>query len=315
MKRPDGFDQRTAPEPAPVRTRSPLRSRGRMTQADRIREPEPVSTPRPAPTPSPGPSSARLDRLARRALRRAEAKRRRFERSEVRRFTRRSRRRRVTWAVVAGFVVVLLGLVAVAVYSPLLALRSIEIDGTARVDRAQVLDAVDGQLQTPLALVDFSLIQEQLGSFPLIKSYVTETRPPDTLVITVVERQPVGAISDGGGFSLVDPAGIVVERSQARIAGVPLIDIGTAGVDSSAFDAAVEVLLALPDTVLAALDTITARTKDDVRLTLAGGGASIIWGSADRSDYKARVLAAALANNFPNVSEYNVSAPGQLTYR
>lgn len=233
----------------------------------------------------------------------------------MRRFTRRSRRRRITWAVVAGFVVAMFALVAVAVYSPLLALTSIEIDGASRVDPAQVLDAVDGQLDTPLALIDFTSIEDQLGAFPLIKSYVTETKPPDTLVIHIVERQPVGAVADGAGFSLVDPAGIVVERAQARITGVPLIDIGSADVDDPAFDAAVEVLLALPDSVLAQLDTIAARTKDDVRLTLAGGGASIIWGSADQSDYKARVLAAALANNFPNVSEYNVSAPGQLTYR
>ncbi len=233
----------------------------------------------------------------------------------MRRFTRSTRRRRITWAVVAGLVAVMIGLVAVAVYSPLLALRSIEIDGTVRVDPADIQDAVDAQLDTPLALIDFDAIERQLGAFPLIKSYVTETKPPGTLAIHIVERQPIGAMAVGDGFTLVDPAGVVIERSQTRIDGVPLIDIGAADVGSSAFDAAVEVLLALPDPVLAQLDTIAATTKDDVTLTLAGGGASIIWGSADQSDYKARVLAAALANSFPGVTEYNVSAPGQLTYR
>ncbi|MEY2848848.1 MAG: hypothetical protein RI885_1513 [Actinomycetota bacterium] len=217
--------------------------------------------------------------------------------------------------MVSGFVVVMVALVAVAVYSPLLALRSIEINGTQRIDPARLLEAVDGQLDTPLALVDFPAIDDQLGAFPLIRSYVTETRPPGTLVIHIVERQPIGAVAVGGGFTLVDPAGVVIEKAQARIDGVPLIDVGGADADGAAFDAAVEVLLALPDPVLSMLDTITARSKDDVTLSLAGGGATIIWGSADQSDYKARVLAAALANSFPGVSEYNVSAPGQLTYR
>ncbi len=288
----------------------------------------PKPTERTVPTGSPAGAGANTDadtgadtdagtdeRQAKRDLRRAEARRRRFERSEVRRFTRRTRRRRITLATIGAVVAVLLGMIAVAVYSPLLALKTIEIDGTSRIDPAALHDAIDEQLDTPLALIDFDEITESFRSFPLIKSYVTETIPPDTLVIHIVERQPIGALPDGSGFTLVDPAGIVVERSEARIEGVPLIDIGSAGADTPAFAAAVEVLLALPDSVLSRLDTVTASTKDDVSLTLAGDGARIIWGSADRSDYKARVLAAALENDFPGVTEYNVSAPGQLTYR
>ncbi|MCY7326657.1 MAG: FtsQ-type POTRA domain-containing protein [Microbacteriaceae bacterium] len=233
----------------------------------------------------------------------------------MRRFTRRSRRRRVVWTVTLGIIVAMATLVAVAVYSPLLALKTIQIDGTSRLNPDDIHSVVDGQLGTPLALIDFDRITEELGDFPLVRSYVTETVPPHRLIIHIVEREPVGSLATGSGFDLVDPAGVVIERSQARIPGVPLIDIGGAGSDSAAFDAAVEVLIALPEPVLVQLDTIVAGTRDDVQLTLAGGGAKIIWGSADDSAIKARILAAALAQNYPNVIEYNVSAPGQLTYR
>jgi cell division protein FtsQ len=253
------------------------------------------------------------ERGSRRDVRRTARARRRYERDEVRRFTRRHRQRRIAGGIAAGLVLLLVGLVAVAVYSPLLALQTIRIEGTERVPADDVLDAVDGQLGTPLALLDLDEVEERLGDFPLIRSYVTETMPPHTLVIHVVERQPIGALPDGDGVAMVDPAGVVVERAAERPAGVPLIDIGDAGVDSDAFDAAVEVLVALPDPVLAELESITATTIDDVRLRLVDQGPEIAWGSAARSDYKARVLEKALRLDLTGVSEINVSAPGQLT--
>lgn len=255
------------------------------------------------------------ERRARADLARAARKRRRYERAERRRFTRRSRRRRITWMVTVGIVIVMLGLVAVAVFSPLLALREIRVDGTARLSAPAIAAAIDGQKGTPLALIDMKRMTDELAKFPLIRSFVTETIPPDTLAIHIVERQPIGSISSPGGYSLVDPAGVEIEKSTERIAGVPLIDTGGAGASSPAFTAAVEVLVVMPESVLSQLDTISARTRDDVTITLASSGTRIVWGSADNSVYKARVLAAALAKNFPGVTEYNVSAPGQLTYR
>jgi len=261
------------------------------------------------------PAAVALDKKAGRVLARAARARRHYERAEVRRFTRSRRRRRVTWAIVGGLVVTMLALVAVAVYSPLLALQTIRIEGAARVPADDILDAVDGQLGTPLALLDFGRIEGEIADFPLIRSYVTETVPPDTLVIHISERQPIGALADAAGFTLVDAAGVVVERVQERAPGIALIEVGGAGTDSAAFDGAVQVLLALPESVRARLDTITATTTDDVRLTLIDQGPAIVWGSADDSDYKARVLEDALAQDFSNASEINVSAPGQLTYR
>ncbi|WP_201276577.1 FtsQ-type POTRA domain-containing protein [Marisediminicola senii] len=273
----------------------------------------PSTLPRGPVTPEPTPE--RDERAARRDVRRAARQHRRFERGEVRRFTRRSRRRRIGWSVALGMVATMAILVGVAVYSPLLALRTIEIEGTSRIDEVALYDAVDDQLDTPLALIDFDQLERELGAFPLIRSYVTETVPPNTLIINVVERQPIGSLPSGSGFAMVDPAGIVIERSEERMPGVPLIEIAGQDAGSPAFEAAVEVLLALPDSILTQLDTVTAATRDDVRLTMSTGGAQIVWGSADDSDYKARVLAVALAQNYPNVTEYNVSAPGQFTWQ
>jgi cell division protein FtsQ len=249
---------------------------------------------------------------ARRAARRASGERRRTERTEVRRFTRRSRHRRATWITAGAIVVLLVASVAVAVFSPLLSLEQIEVEGTERVDAAEVQAAVSGQLGTPLARIDFGRITTELEAFPLIASYVTETAPPHTLVIRVTERQPIATVAAGDGFDLVDPAGVVVQRLDARQEGVPLVDVGGAPLDGTAYRSAAEVLLALPQTLRQTVDSVTASTADDVALSLTTGE-QVVWGSADHSAEKAQVLAGLVADQArrdPGAAvEFDVSAP------
>jgi cell division protein FtsQ len=240
----------------------------------------------------------------------AARERRRYERAEVRRFTRRARNRRIGVAAIAGLVVTLVGLVLVAVYSPVLALRTITVDGTARVDAALLQETVAGQLGTPLALVDYDRITRELAAFPLIRSYVTEVVPPDTLLIHVTERQPVGQLSVDGVFRLVDPAGVSVQDSAERVPGVPVIDLAGGAIPGPQFEAVVEVLLALPPELLARVDSASARTQDDVTLVLAGVGQGVEWGSADDSARKAALLEALIAAIDPSrPGTFDVSAP------
>lgn len=240
----------------------------------------------------------------------AARQRRRYEKSEIRRFTKRNRHRRLGWLVGFGAVLGLAGLLAVAVYSPMLALRTIEIDGTAKVSAEEVHAAIDGQLGTPLALLDYDALRHELDRFPLIRSYVTEVVPPGTLRVHIVERAPVGAIAATGGYAIVDPAGVVLDSSAERVQGAPLIDIGASGTDSVAFRAVVDVLLSLPDSVRSMVDTASASSKDDVVLVLAGVGQRVVWGSAERSALKARVLQDLIATQSASAHvEYDVSAP------
>ncbi len=234
----------------------------------------------------------------------------------MRRFTRRARNRRLATAAIVGVLITLAGLVLTAVYSPILALRTITVEGTSRVSAEQVMAAVDEQMGTPLALIDYGKITNQLGAFPLIRSYVTETIPPSTLVIHVVERAPVGAIKVGSTFQLVDPAGVVVQESSERAAGIPLIDIGGASTSSEAFDSVVEVLVSLPATLLAQVDSVSAKTHDDVSLVLTGVGQRVIWGSATDSAAKAALLAALIAVTDPGrAGAFDVSAPSNGVFR
>lgn len=253
------------------------------------------------------PSEARSKNVSIRASRR---ERRRFERREVRRFTRRSRHRRLTWVVLFSVVGVLAGLLAVAIYSPLLSLRTIVIDGVSTVSADEVREAIEGQMGTPLALLDYDKMRTELDAFPRIRSFSTEIVPPSTLKIHIVERSPVGVITSVSGFQIVDPAGVVLESTPRRPDGLPLIDLANGDTGSVEFAAVVDVVLALPEPLRSRVDVAYATSKDDVRLVLRDAGQRVRWGSAERSALKARVLVELMETQDGNAHvEFDVSAP------
>lgn len=254
--------------------------------------------------------SANESRASRAHLRASSRERRRFERREVRRFTRHSRHRRLAWMVGLSVVAVVAGLLAFAVYSPVLALRTITVEGTSSVSADDVLTAIDGQVGTPLALLDYAALRSQLDEFPMIRSFSTEIIPPSTLKVHIVERSPVGVVTAHGGFTVVDPAGVVLESAERRPEGLPLIDLAGGDTDSVAFTAVVDVILALPESIRSRVDVAQATSKDDVRLVLTDAGERVRWGSSERSALKARVLEELMASQSGNSNlEFDVSAP------
>lgn len=246
---------------------------------------------------------------AQKNLAHAERRRRRYERAEARRFTQGTRTRRRKYLIALAGTVALVLLVVLTAYSPLLAVRTITVEGASRVDAAAVSAALDDQLGRPLTLVDFGEVKRTLETFPLIQSYVTEARPPDTLVVRIVERRPVVTVAVDGAFTLVDAAGVVVETTPERAAGYPIIDTAATPVDSPGFAAASSVLLALTPEFLAQVDSVSAPTPDSVTLALTSGQ-RVVWGSAEDSALKARIVASMISNpGIPNVTEYDVSSP------
>ncbi len=312
MKRPEGFDGRSqrgsdrGAEPPKQPRPKPVAGQGRAKPDPPRRPPREPRAPREK-VPQPARS-----RTARADFSSAERRRKREERAEVRRFTRRARRRRLGWLGALGVIVVLVLLVFGAVFSPILALRHVVVDGTQRLDAATLASAVNGQLGVPLALLDEDRIRGELAEFSLIRSYVTELVPPGTLLIHIVERAPIGVISSPAGFLLTDPAGVTIDTTVTRPEGYPQIELAPGeDVSGAGYRSMAEVLLALPPGVLAQVDTIAARTRDDVTLTLTGSAQRVAWGSAADSESKAAVLASLIAlHSGDGPGEYDVSAPG-----
>ncbi len=245
----------------------------------------------------------------------ASRARRKALRAEVRRFTVRQRRRRALWLGVAAAVLVITLATLGAAYSPLFAVERIHVVGTDQLDATAVEEALADQLGTPMPLVDESAVKAALVAFPLVESYTLEARPPHDLVVRIVERTPIGVIETRAGYTLVDAAGVALSTSPEPLEGAPMLDIGP-GIDSAAFEAAGQVMRALPEDIRAQVTAVSATTADDVTLTLGGSNAEVVWGSADESAMKAVVLAKAMAARPPaSVRAYDVSSPAAIVIR
>jgi cell division protein FtsQ len=297
VKRPEGFDPAPTQSGQPPVQRRPDRKAPAETPRSRV---TPLARPARTPAVEPREKLQKAPTGSGRADRRAT-------RAEARRFTRGSRRRRLAVVSAVGVVVLLVGVLAVAVFSPILALRTIRVEGTSAIQAFSVQDALSSQVGTPLALLDDGRIRAELSHIILIRSYVTEIVPPNTLVVRIVERKAIGALRTGSSYEQVDPAGVVLATSGTA-AGLPVIEIGKSGVNSAGFAAAVKVLLAMPTSVLAQVGSISATTLDNVSLTLTQGKQTVIWGSAAQSDLKGAALAI-LLKRCVGQPVLNVTAP------
>src|SRR5690606_28373532 len=168
---------------------------------------------------------------------RAARARRKALRAEIRRFTQRSRRRRIAvWGSFGALAALVLGSV-VAAYSPLFAVEKITVAGAHTIDAAAVQQALGAQIGAPLALVGASAVQAALQEFPMSESYALEARPPHDLLVRIVERTPIGVIRSEAGYTLVDAAGVVLATTPDKPEGQPTLSIAS-GVGSAAFRSA-----------------------------------------------------------------------------
>ena len=252
---------------------------------------------------------------AKRKLKEAVKARKAFERDEVRRFTAHLRRRKIIWGSIAGALAAIMIFVSVGVFTPVLALQTIAVEGATRVPADQIMAALQPQINKPLPLVDMGAVRKAVEAQPLVKSYSTVAIPPHTLLIKIVERSPIGYLQANGNLIMVDPAGVVLEQSSEKIPGIPVLTVEGGSAQSKGFAAAVEVINSLPSALAGQLEEVIANTTDDVTLVLTGG-ARVFWGGPENAALKNRVLSQLLVvNPVGSVSEYDVSSPKTAVVR
>jgi cell division protein FtsQ len=217
--------------------------------------------------------------------------------------TRRTRR----WAVVAALVVLLGVGVWVVWFSPLLTVREVRVLGAVEVSADSVRSAAAVPAGVPLARIDSAGIVERVGALPRVASVEVRRGWPDVLVVVVTERVPLAVTRDGTAYTYLDATGARFGTLNAVPRGLPVV---TAASDP-ALTAALGVCAALPGTLVPRVSSVTARTRDDVVLTLSDG-TTVQWGGPDDSAHKAAVLLALLK---VGARSYDVSAPDLPTTR
>ncbi|QYM76392.1 FtsQ-type POTRA domain-containing protein [Leucobacter luti] len=233
-------------------------------------------------------------RAAERRVREAGKQRKARFRRERQRFTLAARRRRRTWLIVISAVAALALFVVVGVFTPLMAVREVNIEGASAVNAEEVGAALARFEGVPLALVEDRDVHRALEPFPLIQRYAVERTPPHTMTVRIEERVPVVSLPSAGGVGLYDAAGVLLGSAEAAPAGVPLGSGSLTDRSSDAFRSASRALRDMPAELRAQITSVTASSGQDVTFVLSSG-VQVLWGDSDQTRRKSTVLTSMLA--------------------
>lgn len=206
---------------------------------------------------------------------------------------------------VLGTVALLAALVVVALFTPVLGVHTVRVEGTHALSAAKVRAAARIEPGTPILRVDTEAAGKRVSGLSRVASVSVSTSLPFTVTIDVTERSPVAIFEATDGIRLVDRTGHAYATVKKAPDGLPRINLPKVAAGDPATEAVVGVLTALPGKLRDRVTSITASREGDVRFALAGGK-KVRWGSTEQSKRKAAVLRVLLSREG---TVYNVTSP------
>ncbi|EQB13070.1 cell division protein FtsQ [Sphingobium lactosutens DS20] len=145
--------------------------------------------------------------------------------------------RMASWAIVGIFGAIL---VAISIYLGLpdvarqqaadMAARAgfevekVEVRGVERMDELPVYNIALGQVDRSMLSLDLPHVRQQMLKLGWVKDARISRRLPDTLVVDIVERDPVAVWQHDGQLHLIDVSGVVLQSvSASAMPDLPLV--------------------------------------------------------------------------------------------
>lgn len=208
------------------------------------------------------------------------------------------------WSVAALALVA--GLVWVVGFSPVLAVRTVEVVGVPSSEVTAIVRLAAVPAGTPLARVDDEAVADRVRQRATLANVSIERSWPSTLVIHASPRVPVlVAENPQGELHVVDADGVAYAQVRTVPRGVPRVAASSeAALSRDALLAAVSVVEVLPPALQRQVTDVTVSGANLV--TLRVRGTTVIWGGVAEADRKLAVMTALLRGR-PRVID--VSAP------
>ncbi|MCD0450846.1 FtsQ-type POTRA domain-containing protein [Actinocorallia sp. API 0066] len=199
--------------------------------------------------------------------------------------------------------------------SRLLVVRDVEVRGLSLLSRQQVLDVARVPVGTPMARLDVGAVERRIAAVREVESVKARRSWPTTLVISVVEREPVAAVGWQGQYAQLDRFGVTVLTGPRRPRDLPELVVAAPGAGDPATRAGLAVLRDLPPRWRARLTTVEAPGPETVLLRL-DSGLAVVWGAAERAPEKIKLLETLLSTKAGKAARtIDVSASGVVTTR
>lgn len=216
------------------------------------------------------------------------------------------------WGKRLGLTAGVVGVGWLVLLSPIFALdpHATEASGFGSVvspeEVSQVIAAHEG---TSLVMLNTGQVSEEIEQLVGVRDVEITRVWPAGLRVEILSSEPVAAIPQGAEFLLVDDLGQTVNTADSPPEQLPIITIpvgdGGKRILAGVLDVVDEIPVALRDRV----EGIEAQTEDSISFVLRDGP-RVEWGSGEQSALKAEVLAALLdSQQAADVDVIDVSAP------
>jgi cell division protein FtsQ len=212
-------------------------------------------------------------------------------------------RRRLVMLLGALSVVSILVIAYAALHSSLFSARHVTIVGNQETTDQQIL-AASGMLAHPALLsIDVARDEAALEQLPWIEKAVLARNWPDSVLITVTERNPVARFDDGAHLlGVVDATGRLLEISSAAPSGLVPIRIPKNGLLPGESLPRAEAALALvasavPESILGDVRTLEGTSTGAVVVLRSGATAEL----GQATDLRAKMTALATMLATPSV--------------
>lgn len=207
-------------------------------------------------------------------------------------------------------VVVVVAVLAVVYFTPLLSVRTVQIEGVSSVPEQDVRALLAIPEGRSMLRIDTDAIAHRVAALPKVRSARVQRVFPSTVRVTVDERRAVLFFDSPQGPHLLD-ADSVQFAIEPPPPGVPKLTTDRPGPEDPATRAAVTVLDAAPPALRAQVGEVVARSVSDIELKLRDGR-TVVWGGPDDSERKAAVVLPVLTR--PGTI-FDVSSPDLVTVR
>lgn len=102
--------------------------------------------------------------------------------------------------------------------------RQVLLQGRRETSREQVLAALKVKRGQPIFAFDPHRAKARLEALPWVYAASVERRPPDTVLVELMERTPMALWQSDGRLALVDHEGVIIQdHPPARFANLPVI--------------------------------------------------------------------------------------------
>lgn len=145
--------------------------------------------------------------------------------------------RMASWAIV-GIVAAAVGGIAILLGVPAMAgqkaaevaanagfeVQKVEVRGVERMDELPVYNIALGQVDRSMLSLDLPKVRDEMLKLGWVKDARISRRLPDTLVVDIVERDPVAVWQHDGQLHLIDVQGVVLQSvSTDAMPDLPLV--------------------------------------------------------------------------------------------